>query len=358
MSRNGSGTYSLPAGNPVTGGTTITSTWANNTLSDIASALTQSLSIDGQTTMTGTLPMGGNSISNALNITCTATLNAGGVNVTAVTVVQNGLYLPSANTLGFAVNTTAIGSATTAGLVWTVPSTAKSYTVTDSTVPANGMYLPAANTLGFASNTLLRFKFDANGALTMNAPTSGVHTINVASGTNGLTITDGTRSIAQYTNATDTYFGSVSNHPVNFISNGSLRATIAAGGGWTFSAPTTTSLPAGIFHGGAATTPIAVTFAATGGTLNCALSNVFTTTLTANITSAYTLSNPTDGQTINWFLTQDGTGSRTMTWPASFKWPGGAAGVLTTSASAVDLLVATYRASTGFWYASLSKGFA
>jgi len=59
MSRNGTGSYSLPAGNPVTTGTTISSTWANNTLSDIATALTGSVSKDGQTTMTGNLPMGG-----------------------------------------------------------------------------------------------------------------------------------------------------------------------------------------------------------------------------------------------------------------------------------------------------------
>lgn len=62
MSRNGSGTYSLPAGNPVSGGTTITSTWANATLSDIATALTQSVSKDGQTTWTGDMQAGGNQI--------------------------------------------------------------------------------------------------------------------------------------------------------------------------------------------------------------------------------------------------------------------------------------------------------
>ena len=62
MSRNGSGTYSLPAGNPVVTGTTITSTWANSTLTDIASALTQSVSADGQTPMTGSLNMASNKI--------------------------------------------------------------------------------------------------------------------------------------------------------------------------------------------------------------------------------------------------------------------------------------------------------
>jgi hypothetical protein len=62
MSRNGSGTYTLPAGNPVVTGTTISSTWANNTLTDIATALTGSLSADGQTTATGALQMGSNKI--------------------------------------------------------------------------------------------------------------------------------------------------------------------------------------------------------------------------------------------------------------------------------------------------------
>lgn len=58
MSRNGSGTYSLPAGNPVVSGTVITTTWANTTLSDIATALTNSITKNGETTPTANLPMG------------------------------------------------------------------------------------------------------------------------------------------------------------------------------------------------------------------------------------------------------------------------------------------------------------
>jgi hypothetical protein len=57
MSRNGSGTYSLPAGNPVVTGTTISSTWANTTLNDIAATLTDSVAADGQTPMTGNLDL-------------------------------------------------------------------------------------------------------------------------------------------------------------------------------------------------------------------------------------------------------------------------------------------------------------
>lgn len=64
MSRNGSGTYNLPVGNPVVTGTTITSTWANTTLTDIATALTGSVAADGQTPITGNLNMSTNKISN------------------------------------------------------------------------------------------------------------------------------------------------------------------------------------------------------------------------------------------------------------------------------------------------------
>jgi len=67
MARNGSGTYNLATGNPVSTGTTISSTWANNTLADIASALTQSVSKDGQTPMVGNLNMSGNKITGLAN---------------------------------------------------------------------------------------------------------------------------------------------------------------------------------------------------------------------------------------------------------------------------------------------------
>ena len=151
--------------------------------------------------------------------------------------------------------------------------------------------------------------------------------------TTGITLVDGEKAIVAW-NGTDYVKIASSSGPVAF-----------------------TTLTA---SGSAATPPVVVAFSATAMAINCALSNVFTTTMTLNVTVAPTFSNLTDGQTINWFITQDATGSRTMTWPTSFKWAGGSTftGVLSTSASAVDLLVATYRSSTGFWYASLAKGFA
>ncbi|MEY4441028.1 MAG: Myxococcus phage Mx8 [Pseudomonadota bacterium] len=55
MPRNSSGTYTLPSGNPVTSGTLIEANWANTTLSDLASAMTNSLSRAGEGGMTAAL---------------------------------------------------------------------------------------------------------------------------------------------------------------------------------------------------------------------------------------------------------------------------------------------------------------
>ena len=71
MSRNGSGTYTLPAGNPVVSQTIISSTWANNTMNDLASAMTDSVAADGQTPMTGPLNLNSNKVTNLANATLT-----------------------------------------------------------------------------------------------------------------------------------------------------------------------------------------------------------------------------------------------------------------------------------------------
>ena len=79
-----SGTFGLyTPGNPTVTGTTISSTWANNTLNDIATALTQSIASTGVTTPTANLPMGTfrhTGVGNATAQACYA----------SVTDVQNG----------------------------------------------------------------------------------------------------------------------------------------------------------------------------------------------------------------------------------------------------------------------------
>lgn len=57
MPRNSSGTYTLPPGNPVVTATTISSTWANTTLSDIGTSITDSLSRTGDGGMLAALEL-------------------------------------------------------------------------------------------------------------------------------------------------------------------------------------------------------------------------------------------------------------------------------------------------------------
>ena len=59
MARNGSGSYSLAAGNPVVTGTTISSTVHNNTNTDLETAMTNSLAKNGETVLTGALDFNG-----------------------------------------------------------------------------------------------------------------------------------------------------------------------------------------------------------------------------------------------------------------------------------------------------------
>lgn len=85
---------------------------------------------------------------------------------------------------------------------------------------------------------------------------------------------------------------------------------------------------------------VALADAATVNT-DASLGNVFTVTLGGN----RTLANPTNlvaGGTYIWIVRQDGTGSRTLAYGALFAWPGGTVPVLTTTASAVDVITAVY----------------
>jgi hypothetical protein len=57
MARNGSGVYNLPAGQPVVTGTTISSTTFNTLTSDLATALTNSVAVNGESVITANIPM-------------------------------------------------------------------------------------------------------------------------------------------------------------------------------------------------------------------------------------------------------------------------------------------------------------
>lgn len=100
---------------------------------------------------------------------------------------------------------------------------------------------------------------------------------------------------------------------------------------------------------------VALTDGATINT-NLALGSYFTVTLAGNRTLANP-TNPVDGATYRWRITQDGTGNRTLAYGSKFIFPGGAP-TASTAAGAIDLITAVYELSTDKYYAVMTKAYA
>ena len=98
-------------------------------------------------------------------------------------------------------------------------------------------------------------------------------------------------------------------------------------------------------------TPVALTDAATIA-VDLSLGNNFTVTLAGNRTLGAP-TNVTAGQSGVIVVTQDGTGSRTLAYNSVYKFAGGTAPTLTTTASAVDVLAYYVESSTRITVTSL-----
>jgi hypothetical protein len=129
--RNISGVYSLPAGNPVVTGTKITTTWANSTLGDLGTELTNSLSRDGYGGMRQPLQ-------------CTDG-NAGGPSITFGNETTTGFYRIGASDVGLSVGGTKRWEHTAAGQIETgwvqVAGTVTSGAITAPSLTSSGAKL-------------------------------------------------------------------------------------------------------------------------------------------------------------------------------------------------------------------------
>jgi len=130
MPRNGSGVYTLPAGNPVVPGTTIDAAWANSTLEDMANEITNSLSRTGAGGMIAPFRIADGNITAPglafLNETGSGLYRSGtasvwmaiqGVNTAQFTTT--GVNIPVGKSLGVAGSLSITGSMTATGSVTT-----------------------------------------------------------------------------------------------------------------------------------------------------------------------------------------------------------------------------------------------
>lgn len=126
---------------------------------------------------------------------------------------------------------------------------------------------------------------------------------------------------------TDTIAGSVSDYILNSSQSITLKVNYTANG---------MIITSGANSGTITYTPIALTDGATIST-NAALGNIFTVTLAGN----RTLANPTgliSNQPVVYHITQDGSGSRLLSFGSNFKFPGGVAVILSTAPGAKDTI--------------------
>lgn len=94
-------------------------------------------------------------------------------------------------------------------------------------------------------------------------------------------------------------------------------------------------------------------------TVDYSLGDYFTLSLAGNVTSWSFTNMPGSGKgaTLMIRFTQDSS-PRTVAWPASFKWAGGVAGVVSTGSGDADLLAITTLDNGTTWEATLAKAFA
>lgn len=138
--RNSSGTYSLPAGNPVVSGTTISSTWANNTLNDLKTEMTDSLSRSGNGAMLAQLEG------------YAGTLGTPGYSFDGD--ADTGLFRNASNDVRFGVDGTYVQKWTSTGVTFPVAATCSAgVTVTQSTADTAGIIVTGNGTAAGATIT-------------------------------------------------------------------------------------------------------------------------------------------------------------------------------------------------------------
>jgi hypothetical protein len=112
--------------------------------------------------------------------------------------------------------------------------TGGTFIATASGAPTNGMFLPAANTLGFATNGTQRGQVNSAGNWLFSSPTSGATLqLSVSASPTALSVTDSTVTGTLQIASSSYLIGTSSAHSTSLITGGTTRFTITSAGAIT-----------------------------------------------------------------------------------------------------------------------------
>lgn len=178
--------------------------------------------------------------------------------------------------------------------------------------------------------------FDTYGSLKQT-----VGTVNLANVTGTLAVANGGTGITSFGTGVATWLGTPSSaNLASAITDETGSGSLVFGTSPTLGTPTVNGYTEGVVT--ANTT--------TAYTISIASAGVQILTLTGNCT--YTFPTATAGKSFMLLQLQDATGSRTVTWPSSVKWPSGTAPTITSTASKGDKFVFT--ADGTYWWGSVA----
>lgn len=167
MSRNGTGTYTVP--NTFTAGTTITASDQNENWTDIGAEMSNSVAADGQTSMTGPLKAAAG----------TAALPS----LTFATDADTGFFRKASNTIGIAVGGAEVGSISSSGLSITfVDGSVTTAEIADSAVTTAKIADSNVTTAKIADSNVTTAKIADSNVTTAKIADSNVTTAKIADG--------------------------------------------------------------------------------------------------------------------------------------------------------------------------------